>query len=334
MALALTKGAGVVGIVSVVPSFVEDNAVLELVPAAERDALVSLTGIRYRRIAPPDLKIGDLFRQAVDRLMDRLEWDKDSVDVLVCVTQSPDRPLPSVSCRLHGEMGWGTHTLCFDINSGCSGFVYGLYTVYSLLAGMGKKNARAVLCCGDLSSRFTDPTDRAVRPVFSDAASAVGIETGGDASEISGYFNLETDGSGRDAIRAGNALDADPFMRMSGIDIFNYSLRHVPRNVNDLLAFAGKGHDVPDLAVFHQANKLINESIRKKLGFAPEKVPYSLYEYGNTASATIPLTLGTAWTPASAVSGWILVSGFGVGFSMASALIRFAPKYCFPPEEV
>ncbi len=110
--------------------------------------------------------------------------------------------MPSVACRLHGEMGWPSHILCFDVNSGCSGFVYGLYTAYSLLAGMGK-NARAVLCCGDISSNFTDPADRAVRPVFSDAASAIAIELR-EGEDLVSYFNLETDGSGRDAITAGH----------------------------------------------------------------------------------------------------------------------------------
>jgi 3-oxoacyl-[acyl-carrier-protein] synthase III len=334
MALAVTKGVQIAGIVSVIPSTIEDNAQLSIIPEAERDALIALTGIRFRRIAEPEIKIGNLFKTATEKLITQLEWESDSIDVFICVTQSPDKPLPSISCRLHGEMDWKPNTLCFDINSGCSGFVYGLYTAYSLLAGIGKKNARAVLCCGDISSRFTDPHDRAVRPVFSDAASAIGIEMGEDLNEITGYFNLETDGSGRDAIKAGNATDEDPYMRMNGIDIFNYSLKHVPHNVKDVLAFAEKETDFPDLFVFHQANKLINESIRKKIGLVPEKVPYSLYEYGNTASATIPLTLGTAWTKENNQSGWILVSGFGVGFSMASGLIRFNPKFCLPPQEM
>ena len=332
MALAKTDGPAIVGMVSVVPALTEDNAALDIIPPAEREALISLTGIRYRRIAAPGTAVGQLFRPAVDGLMQGLSWSPESIHVFICVTQSPDRPLPSVACRLHGEMGWPQHVLCFDVNSGCSGFVYGLYTAYSLLAGMGK-GARAVLCCGDISSRFTDPADRAVRPVFSDAASAIAIETKEDGDFVS-YFNLETDGSGREAITAGPAATPDAFMRMNGIDIFNYSLRHVPRNVNELLAFAGTSADAPDLFVFHQANKLINESIRKRLALPPEKVPYSLYEYGNTASATIPLTLGTVWEAHRPKSGNVLVSGFGVGFSMASALIRFAPEFCPPPQTV
>lgn len=334
MALAVTKGAQIAGIVSVFPSQTEDNSQLSIIPENERDALISLTGIRYRKIAPPEIKIGDLFTSAIEKLTTRLSWEADSIDILICVTQSPDKPLPSISCRIHGELGWKTNTLCFDVNSGCSGFVYGLYVVNAMLSGLNKKNARAVLCCGDISSRFTDPIDRAVRPVFSDAVSAIGIEMCNEADEITGYFNLETDGSGRDAIKAGGVADEDRYMRMNGIDIFNYSLKHVPHNVSDVLAFSQKEIDFPDLFVFHQANKLINESIRKKLNIPAEKVPYSLYEYGNTASATIPLTLGTVWEKQHTKSGWILVSGFGVGFSMASGLIKFNPKFCLPPEEM
>lgn len=334
MALAVIKGAQIAGIVSVVPANTEDNSELSIIPQAERDALISLTGIRYRKIASAENKIGDLFKSAVQKLLGQLQWEPQSIDVFICVTQSPDKPLPSISCRLHGEMGWSNNTLCFDINSGCSGFVYGLFTVSTLLAGLGRKKARAVLCCGDISSRFTDPEDRAVRPVFSDAASAIGIEIGDNADEITGYFNLETDGTGRDAIKAGYATDDDAYMRMNGIDIFNYSLKHVPHNVNEVLAFAGKDVDYPDMFVFHQANKLINESIRKKINIPSEKVPYSLYEFGNTASATIPLTLGTVWNGHHPHTGWILVSGFGVGFSMASGLIKFSPAFCSAPEEM
>lgn len=331
MALAVIKGIQISGIVSVVPPELEDNQNLDLLTPEESEAIIQHTGIRYRYIASPEMRVGSLFRQAADDLMSRLNWDKDSVDVLVCVTQSPDQKLPSVSCRLHGEMGLPTSTLAFDINSGCSGFVYGLYTVSALLSGILKPGARAILCCGDLSSRYTEPEDRSVRPVFSDAVSAIAIEKSTDAEEITGYFNLQTEGSGWEAIRTD---ESDRYMRMNGIDVFNYSMRFVPQNVKALFDFAQMNPDGLDMAVFHQANRLINESIRKKIGIEPEKVAYTLYEYGNTGSATIPLSLGCAWKPEMEKSGWVLVSGFGVGFSMASGLIRFSPAVCLPPQKL
>lgn len=333
MALCTTKGSTIAGIVSVVPAKQEDNSVLDLIPEAEREALISHTGIRYKRIAEEQTSVKDLFQSAVDQLLSRLEWEKNSIDVLICVTQSPDQLIPSVSCRLHGDLNFPQHTLCFDINSGCSGFVYGLYTVSTMLSGMGKSGARAILCCGDISSQLTETTDKSVRSVFSDAVSAIGIEMSEDPEEITGYFNLETAGKGQDAIRMEKNEEGIAYMRLNGIDVFNYSVKYVPQNITNLLSYTGKEMTFPDQFVFHQANKLINESIRRKLGIDPEKVPYSLYEYGNTASASIPLTMGLIGRDFPKQSGWTLVSGFGVGFSMASGLIRFSPRVCASPEE-
>lgn len=334
MSLSKTRGAEIRGIVSVVPSNREDNAELAVIPEQEREILIKHTGIRFRRIVPDkSTDVKDLFEAAIDQLLEKLGWEKSSVDILVCVTQTPQVSIPSVSCRLHGDMDFSKHTLCFDINSGCSGFVYGLHNVSALLGTIESPKARAILCCGDVSSLLIEESDRTVRPVFSDAVSAIGVEMSEDRDNIAAYFNLETDGKGQDAIRTTPGENGD-FMRLNGIDIFNFSVKHVPGNIQQLLAFAGQDISFPDLFVFHQANKLINESIRKKLALEAGKVPYSLYDYGNTASASIPLTLGTSWEKANTSSGWILVSGFGVGFSMASALIRFAPAVCLPPIEI
>ena len=312
-----------------VPAAIEDNLQSTLLSESEREALVAHTGIRFRRIATGDKPVFYYFQEAASRLLEKLGWEPGSVDALICVTQSEDQPLPSLSCRLHGSLGLSPSALCFDIRSGCSGFVYGIYSVASLLSGLNKVGARAVLCCGDLSSRFVDPTDKAVQPVFSDAVSAIALDMDENRKEITGFFHLQTDGKGFDAIKI---TPPDPFMRMQGIDVFNYSMKYVPANVLELVSWSGLSLESIDLAVFHQANKLINESIRKKIGLSVEKVPYSLYEYGNTGSATIPLTLGLNYTPDRVFAGKVLISGFGVGFSIASAILDFRPDVFGAPE--
>lgn len=332
--MALTKhtGSEIVGIVSVVPKETEDNLELDLLTVEERQALVNHTGIRFRRVAPEKTTIRDLFERSVQLLLEKTGWEKDSIDVLICVTQSPEMVIPSVSCRLHGDLELSGHTMCFDINSGCSGFVYGLNVISGLLSGIASKNGRAILCCGDLSTHLISSSDKSVRPIFSDGVSAIAVERLSGAAEITGYYNLETDGKGQHAIEIQPTGNDSGTMRLNGIDVFGYSVKLVPRNIRELLSFSGHSMDFPDLFVFHQANKLINESIRRQLSVAGEKVPYSISEYGNTASASIPLTLGTIWKKHRPESGWILISGFGVGFSAASALIRFNPKFCEAPE--
>lgn len=334
MALSKTRGSKIVGIVSIVPKNTEDNLQLDLLSETDKDALLKHTGIRFRRKATDKQNVKELYNKGIERLLERLNWDRNSIDILICVTQTPEISIPSIACQLHGDMSFPLNTLSYDINSGCSGFVYGLHTVNTLISSLEKKNARAILCCGDISSQLIDANDRSVKPIFSDAVSVIGIEMMNDKTAISGYFNLQTEGSGQKAIFTEKMEDQNQYMRLNGIDVFNYSLKLVPNNILDLLKFAEKNIEFPDLYVFHQANKVINDAIGRKLKLNMEKVPSSLYEFGNTASASIPITLGSTWKNAVVNSGWILLSGFGVGFSLASALIPFEPNFCSIPEEI
>lgn len=334
MALFQSIGIQVKGIINLVPKNVEDNQTLGLISEEERVALIKHTGIRYRRVNPNnEIGVKDYFNVGVERLLKKLNWEKNSIDILICVTQTPKVAIPSVACQIHGDLELESNTMCYDINSGCSGFVYGLQTVSQLLSGVEGEISRAILCCGDISTSLTDPNDRSVRPIFSDAVSVIGIEKSA-SSETTGYYNLETIGKGQNAIRTEVNNEGKSFMRLNGIDVFNYSVSYVPKNIDKLIAFSGKEITDADTYVFHQANKLINDSISKKLNLEDLKVFSTLYEFGNTASASIPLTLGVGWNKVEKKSNWILVCGFGVGFSIASALIYFDPIFCLPPEEI
>jgi 3-oxoacyl-[acyl-carrier-protein] synthase III len=333
MALTKSHGIEIVGIETIIPHTIEDNLNLQLIAKEESESIVEHTGIRYRRVLKnKEIGIKTLFEKGITSLLTQLDWEKESIDVLICVTQTPQTAIPSVACQLHGDLKLGVDTLCYDINSGCSGFVYGLHTLSAILATFDKENVRALLCCGDISSQITDSSDRSVRPIFSDAASVVAVEKTKDTT-VSGFYNLQTDGSGQKAIYT-EQKGSDVYMKLNGIDVFTYSMKWVPKNISGLLAFAKKDIDYPDLFVFHQANKLINTAIAHKIKVPEEKTPSSLYEYGNTASASIPLTIGTTWSPSKMKSGWIVLVGFGVGFSIASALIKFNPKYYNVPQEL
>lgn len=334
MALSKSKGISIKGIINLVPKNTEDNQLLDLVSEQERSDLIKHTGIRFRKVnLNNSVDVKDYFNVGIQKLLKQLKWEKKSVDILICVTQTPQVSIPSIACQIHGNLEFESHTLCYDINSGCSGFVYGLHTVSQLLAGMDGENSRAILCCGDISTSLTDPNDRTVRPIFSDAVSVIGIEKkSGD--EVTGYFNLETMGKGQNAIRTEVSAEGKSFMKLNGIDVFNYSVSYVPKNIENLIDFSGRQKEESDAYIFHQANKLINESISKKLNLETSKVLSSLYEYGNTASASIPLTLGTEWNKIEKKSNWILICGFGVGFSIASAMIYFNPDCCSQPEEI
>lgn len=312
MALSKTSGINIEGIVSLVPANINDNLLLTHLSQIQKEALIHHTGIRFRRVVNEEnSNIKNLFIKGIINLLTNLPWEKESIDILICVTQTPNVSIPAISCQIHGDLGFSSNTMCYDINLGCSGFVYGLHTLSALLSSLNKINAKAILCCGDISTQLIQENDQTTKPIFSDAASVIAVSNN---TETFSYFNLETNGSGQKAIyKEGN------FMKLNGIDVFNYSLTMVPDNILNLLSFADKNIDLPHMFIFHQANKLINEAIRKKLLLPETKTPSTLYEYGNTSSASIPLTLCKNWD--SETPNWVLFSGFGVGFSVASALI-------------
>ena len=312
MALSKTSGINIEGIVSLVPANINDNLLLTHLSQTDKEALIHHTGIRFRRVVNEEnSNIKNFFIKGITNLLANLAWEKESIDILICVTQTPNVSIPAISCQIHGDLGFSNNTMCYDINLGCSGFVYSLHTLSALLSSLNKINARAILCCGDISTQLIQENDQATKPIFSDAASVTAVSNN---TETFSYFNLETNGSGQKAIyKEGN------FMKLNGIDVFNYSLTMVPNNILNLLTFADKNIDLPNMFILHQANKLINEAIRKKLLLPETKTPSTLYEYGNTSSASIPLTLCKNWN--SETPNWVLFSGFGVGFSVASALI-------------
>ncbi len=325
MALSKINGLQLKGLITVMPSNKEDNQFLQLISEEERDQLIKHTGIRYRRVAKTDANIKTLFTLGVSKLLTKLNWKASEIDVLICVTQSPQTNIPAISCQIHGDFGFSESAICFDINLGCSGYVYGIHTIGSLLKSIQKENPKAILCCGDLSSHLIDKNDRTTVPIFSDAISVTALEL--NASDVPSFFNLETAGAGQEAIYTTNNI-----MKLNGIDVFNYSLKMVPKHVQDLLNFSGTDNLLVDGYIFHQANKLINDAIGKRLNIPEQKRPSTLYEYGNTASASIPLTLGLFTEEKNC--NQVLLCGFGVGFSVASALIHIPSTFFFENAEI
>jgi 3-oxoacyl-[acyl-carrier-protein] synthase-3 len=326
MAFAQVSGIKISGIVNILPKNTVYNSELYPKDSTHLQELIKHTGIISRRICNDQSQSVKSYAQfGINHLLEKLKWDSQSIDVLIFVTQSTHIPVPSYACQLHGELNLHPDTLCFDVNAGCSGYVYGLHTVYSILSGLSKKNARALLCCGDFSSRLIEKDDLSTQPIFSDAVSVTAIERDDDATDT--FFHLQTDGSGKNAIFVDYPNEAkQPYMRLNGIDVFNYSVRLVPKHVNNLLEYAYLNTDEIDGFILHQANKLINDSICRSLKVTSEKAPETLSLYGNTASASIAITLAKNLELYPKPTK-IVLCGFGVGFSIASAVVSIKDLY-------
>lgn len=300
----------------------------------ERNLFIQNTGISERRFAGDDCCTSDLCFTSANSIINQLNINRHEIDVLIFVSQSPDYFLPATSVLLQKRLGLGSHVMAFDVNLGCSGYVYGLSIISNLLSNTGLR--KGLLLCGDKSSSSLNYNDKSTYPLFGDAGSATLISSQEKSSPI--FFNLQTDGSGEEAIiiregatrNPGNYISdegskvfcGEKYLELNGVDVFNFSLREVKPNIEQLLKFSEMEIDSVDFLVMHQANLFMNESVRKKMKFPKEKVPYSISKFGNTSSASIPLTIVSELSNDILNNKYMLLSGFGVGFSWGSCLIK------------
>jgi 3-oxoacyl-[acyl-carrier-protein] synthase-3 len=344
MAFLSSKNVAIKGICCSLPDARVDNRNYPFKDQKEADQFIQTTGIRYRYIAPPSVALSDLALHACEKLIHGLAWEKNSIEFLILVSQTPDFPIPGTGPMLQDLLGLSTSTFAMDINLGCSGYVYGLSTIMALM--QQKPNSRGLLVVGDLSSRCFNISDRSTAPLFSDAVSATALEfeSGATAS-----FELLSDGKGYQAIQipAGgsrnpitpHALEEQEIERgirrrpidmiLNGTDIFHFALKEVAPNISSLLS---ENDQKPDFIILHQANKLINDTIAKKLNLPAEKFPQSLLDFGNASSASIPLTAAACLSEKlSSENVNLVLAGFGVGLSWASAQLETKSIYCPSP---
>lgn len=308
--------------------------------AAQVERIARTVGLETRSVAAPGVTALDLCHAAARRLLERLEVDAASLDAVVFVTQTPDHSQPANANLLHGRLGLAKGAIAVDLAQGCSGFVYGLHHAGLLCAHGGA--ARVLLCCGDTLSRLVNPRDRSVAPLFGDAGAAALVERTGAGRPW--RFALGADGSGSSAIRVpaggfrqpiapGSALaeesDAEGNVRhagnlaMHGADVFNFSLREPPAAIQQVMAAAGWDAASVDSLVLHQANRFILQTLGKRLGFPPEKVPVaSLARHGNLSSASIPAAMAEELGPRLASPLRLVLCGFGVGLSWGAVALE------------
>jgi 3-oxoacyl-[acyl-carrier-protein] synthase-3 len=310
----------------------------EWVNIAERDLFAKTTGIIERRVASSTTTCSDLCFQAADELLNDLNC-RDQIDLILFVSQSPDYFLPSTAVILQDKLGLSKNTVAFDINLGCSGYVYGLSVVGQFLQNGNFR--KALLLCGDKSTISTNYQDKSTFPLFGDAGSATLLEFDKSADEW--FAHLASDGSGKDSIIIEHGHSRHPYgsvsdeyieyepgvirtkkhLALNGMDVFNFALKEVAPSIKLMLENFDINIDDIDYFVLHQANKLINESVRKKLKVTPEKVPYSIQNFGNTSSASIPLTICTCLKEKiESDQLTLLLAGFGVGFSWGSVVLK------------
>jgi len=330
MAFLEFKNVRIAGIAAGVPRNIASN----LHPTKEDyissdytpEAFVEATGVKERRISST-LTSSDLCYAAAERLITDLNWDKNEIEAIVFVSQHADYVLPATACILQDRLGLSRECYAEDIALGCSGWVYGLSNVAGLLSSGNIK--KALLLCGDAKRRSKVPLD----PLFGHAGTVTALEY--KENESGFKFHLGTDGSGFDAIiipdgGSRNQISSHSFEmenvegkqlsrlqpHMKGMDVFSFGITTAPKSVKMLAERYSFNYLDVDYVIFHQANMKMNKQIVKKLKLDPDKVPSCMFNFGNTSSASIPLTIVIS------LKGKVeqrltkfICCGFGVGLS-------------------
>jgi len=334
MAELSVENVRIAGVSATVPKSTENSSSLRGISEEDLSLLVRSIGINERRVAPDHLCASDLCLDAASRLIEELNWEKDEIELLIFVTQTPDYVLPGTSMILQNKLGLSKQCMTLDINQGCAGYVYGLSVASQMLSSGSIK--KGLLLVGDTITRLIDKDDNSTHPIFSDAGTATALEFDSKAERM--FFNLQTDGSGYDAIlmKEGGARNpGSGLMRMNGHDVLAFALKEVPGNIERALQAIEIEKDAIDYFVLHQANKLLNDSIRRKLKVDKNKFPVSLDKYGNTSCATIPLTLVSELNENLTNQKLKLaLTGFGVGLSWGTAIIHTDQMVCLSLNEM
>lgn len=348
MAFFKVDNVAVKGIAACVSKNTEENLSLPFYSSLEEaQKMISATGIKRRHITPKNLTASDLGFKATEKLLDSLGWEKQSVDLLAVCTQNPDYINHPNSFVIHDKLALGENTMCLDFFHGCPGWVTSLSSVCSMIQGGMIK--RAILISGDTVTRDNDPSNKETRPLFGEAVTATALEFQENAPKMffhsgtlssegkalilknGGYknpYNFETLKYDLDR-KSGKLSASEVDDKMDSMDVFSFAISKVPKAVKKICAEFAVDIESIDYFTFHQANKLILENIAKRLKISIDKVPMSLKNFGNTTSASIPLTLVSE-------CGKILnnshkrhiVCGFGTGLSWGAAFFETENLIC------
>lgn len=338
MSALTTKHVKIVGMSACVPSRVEENIDLPIF-ATKEDAqkVIASTGIERHRHVEPGTTASDLSVKAVEKLLADMSWSAAEVDCLFYVCTSRDYIAPQTACMLQDRLGLREDCFVMDLPLGCSGWVYGMSVITSMMqSGHFKKG---LLIAAETNTRNRSMKDRSVRPLFGDAATVTALKY--DAAwDKPMNFVFGVDGKGASAImtkfggmrnpttvEALQEVEVEPGivrkgtdMVVNGMDVFGFAIKRPPASLKELIATFNIDVDSIDYLYLHQANKFIDEKIRKSIKVPPEKVPYCIQDFGNVTSASIPLTMVTQSSAAlSGEAKHCLIGGFGVGLAWASA---------------
>lgn len=326
-------GAIITGIGHFFPEKKLTNADLEKMVETTDEWITTRTGIKERRILDDGIGVSFMAVEAARKILDEKNMSADEIDLIIVATVTPDMPIPSCAALVQHELGankcWG-----FDLNGGCSGFLYALATGAQFIrTGAHQK---VMVIGADKMSAIIDYEDRATCIIFGDGAGAVLLEPSEDEDLGIRDYILRLDGIGHHhlCMKGGGSLypasheTVDKKMHY----VFQDGKAVFKQAINGMVDISRKVLEknslkIEDIALLvpHQANLRIIDSVSNRLGIDPEKVVINIQKYGNTTAATIPVALNEAYRDQRVKKGdWVLLSAFGAGFAWGSLLLKWS----------
>lgn len=304
-----------------------------LISPKQAKRLAKGTGFEKLSIVPDEICTSDLCFNSAERLFEKFGYDRSSIGACIFLTQTADYVSPATAYYLQERLKLPKDIVAFDVNLGCSGFVYGIYLASMILNFNPER--KVLFLCGDTTSRSTYPNDTSMRSIIGDAGAVAIFGKCSDDRKI--FYNIDSDGSRADCLlwergaarknritdEFGNTkLIYENYVHMDGITVMDFSIKDTSDNINALLDYAKIKSTDLDVAFFHQANKIIVESLADKLKIDRSKIPFKCSEIGNTSSASIPVCM-TEFKKDTDFKNYhtALLSGFGVGMSVASVIM-------------
>lgn len=349
MAHGILKNCKVSGIACAVPPFIKKaDDYNDIIGKDAVAKFIDTVGMSQGHVCDGRIMTSDLCFAAAEKLIAEITIDKNSIDALILVTQTPDYIAPSTACVLQYRLGLQQECMAYDINLACSGYVYGLVTAMSYLQTGGIK--KVLLLAGDVVSYHCAPVDRGLMILSCDAGSATLIEFDENAPDT--FFMLGTIGSGYKSLivpyggykhRFGNqqrterepgVIRSDYDGYMDGAEVFKFSIMEVPKLFKKFFELFHYTEESFDMVFLHQANLFIMKNIIKRLKIPHYKMAISIDRFGNTGAATIPLTICDYYNnDGKAVAHrkqHVALSGYGIGLSLGVMSLTIDPAVCLP----
>ena len=335
MAYDSVSGINIAGICCCVPDDCRKIADINGKTDAELEQFIKTTGIEQAyRSDILHTTTSDLCLAAATRLFEESQIERNSINAIILVTQSPDYIQPATACVLQYRLGLSNDCIAYDVNLGCSGYVYGLHlaALYLQRNNINKVLLLAGESCATQKGMVIEDEPK----LWGDAGSATVLEKSDNNDPFE--FLLKTDGSGfrHLNIRYGgfrHGFEDDISYHMSGADVFAFTLREIPKAFKDFYSYYNSSQDDYDVFILHQANRMIVENIARKLKVPMSKVPISLDLYGNTSSTSIPLGICDYFNRhCTDINNEtkMIVSGYGVGLSWGVASFNINGNVCLP----